>query len=157
MINCLVVKIMQKFSRRDLDLLNEYVKIYKAKALSYLKYNDNELSGSIAKNLSEEEKNSLINELKLKENDLVLIVADSKRISQVALGALRIKLANELDIIDKTKYNCLWITEFPLYEYSEEEGKYTPAHHPFTSPRIEDMDKLMDDKENRYSRHMTCY
>lgn len=152
-INCLVVKdAANKFSRKDLDKLTEFVKTYKAKALSYLKYNANELSGSIIKVISDEEKNSLIKELVLEENDLVLIVADKSKIVKQSLGALRNKLGHDLDLIDKTKYNFLWVTEFPMYEYSEEENRFVAAHHPFTSPRKEDLDKLLTDKANCYSR-----
>ena len=152
-INCLVVKnAADKYSRKELDKLTEFVKTYKAKALSYLKYNENELSGSIAKVTSDKEKETLIKELGLEENDLVLIVADSKKIVQTSLGALRVKLGHDLDLIDHSKYNFLWVTEFPMYEWSEEEQRFEAAHHPFTSPRKEDIDKLLTDKENCYSR-----
>ncbi len=152
-INCLVVKnASDKFSRKDLDKLTDFVKIYKAKALSYLKYNANELSGSISKVLSNDESKELIERLELSENDLVLIVADQKNIVKTALGALRSKLGHDLDLIDKTKYNFLWVTEFPMYEFSEEENRYVAAHHPFTSPRKQDVDKLLTDKANCYSR-----
>ncbi|MBE6151392.1 MAG: aspartate--tRNA ligase [Firmicutes bacterium] len=152
-INCLVVKnAADKFSRKDLDKLTDFVKIYKAKALSYLKYNENELNGSIAKVTSDEEKKELIEKLSLEENDLVLIVADQKKITKPALGALRNKLGHDLELIDTSKFNFLWVTEFPMYEYSEEEDRFVAAHHPFTSPRREDMDKLLTDKANCYSR-----
>ena len=152
-INCLVVKnAADKYSRKELDKLTEFVKTYKAKALFYLKYNENELSGSIAKVTSDKEKETLIKELGLEENDLVLIVADSKKIVQTSLGALRVKLGHDLDLIDHSKYNFLWVTEFPMYEWSEEEQRFEAAHHPFTSPRKEDIDKLLTDKENCYSR-----
>lgn len=153
LINCLVVKnASDKFSRKDLDKLTDFVKIYKAKALSYLKYNNDELTGSIIKVMSEEEKNSLISKLDLKENDLVLIIADQKPIVKTALGALRVKLGHDLNLIDNSKYNFLWVTEFPMYEFSEEENRYVAAHHPFTSPRVQDIDKLLTDKANCYSR-----
>ena len=152
MINALVVNAADKYSRKDLDKLSEYVKIYGAKYLSYLKYNNQELSGSILKNLSEEEKEALIKTLDLKENDLVLIVADTKKVVKTALGALRIKLANQLELIDKSDYKFVWIKDFPMYEYSEEEKRFVPAHHPFTSPKQEDLDKLLTDKENCKSR-----
>ena len=152
-INCLVVKnASDKYSRKDLDKLNDFVKIYKAKALSFLKYNANELTGSIAKVLSSEEKNDLIEKLSLEENDLVLIVADQAKIVRPALGALRSKLGHELNLIDTSKYNFVWVTEFPMFEFSEEENRYVAAHHPFTSPRVEDVDKLLTDKANCYSR-----
>ena len=153
LINALVVKNgSDKFSRKDLDKLTEFVKVYGAKALSYLKYSNNELTGSIAKVTSDNEKNELIKTLNLEENDLVLIVADKAKIVYAALGALRVKLARDLNLIDDTKFNFLWVTNFPMFEYSEEEGRYMACHHPFTAPNKEDIDKLMTDKANCYSR-----
>ena len=152
-INAVVAKNLgDKLSRKDIDKLTEFVKVYKAKALSYLKYNENELSGSIAKVTSDEEKAALIEKLGLEENDLILIVADQRKITKPALGALRNKLGHDLELIDTTKFNFLWVTEFPMYEYSEEEDRFVAAHHPFTSPRREDLDKLLTDKANCYSR-----
>ena len=151
-INCLVVKnASDKFSRKDLDKLNDFVKVYKAGALAYLKYNE-ELTGSIAKVISEEEKDNLIKKLNLKENDLVLLVSGNYKIVKTSLGALRVKLGNDLGLIDENKFNFLWVTEFPMYEFSEEENRFVAAHHPFTSPREEDLDKLLTDKEHCYSR-----
>ena len=152
-INCLQLHSgASKLSRKDLDKLTEFVKIYKAKALSYLKYNNGELSGSIAKVMSDEEKQALISKLSLEEDDIVLIVADKYNIAKTSLGALRCKLGHDFDLIDKSLYNFLWVTEFPMYEYSEEEGRYVSAHHPFTAPRTCDVDKLLTDKPNCYSR-----
>ncbi len=152
-INALVVNNnAEQFSRKVLDQLQDFVKIYGAKALSYLKYNKGEITGSIAKVLSEEEKQGLIKTLALQENDLVLIVADKKKVMQASLGALRQKLGKDLGLIDETKMNFVWITEFPMFEYVEEENRYVSAHNPFTSPRKEDMDKLLTEPENCYSR-----
>ena len=152
-INALVVKdASDKYSRKDLDKLTEFVKVYGAKALSYLKYNDGELSGSIAKVISEREKEELIKTLNIEENDLVLIVADKLKVVYASLGALRVKLGKELNLIDESKYNFLWVTNFPMFEYSEEENRYVACHHPFTAPNKEDINKLMTDKANCYSR-----
>lgn len=152
-VNAIVLKNKSSdLSRKDIDKLTDFVKIYKAKALSYLKYNNSELTGSIAKVMSDSEKENLIKKLELDDNDLVFIVADKKNVSQTALGALRVKLGHDYNLIDTTKYNFLWVTEFPMFEYSEEENRFVAAHHPFTSPRKEDMDKLLTDKENCYSR-----
>ena len=152
-INALVVKnASDKFSRKDLDKLTEFVKVYGAKALSYLKYSNNELTGSIAKVTSDTEKEALIKNLSLEENDLVLIVADKPKVVYASLGALRVKLARDLNLIDESKYNFLWVTNFPMFEYSEEEERYMACHHPFTAPNKEDIDKLMTDKANCYSR-----
>ena len=142
----------EDLSRKDIDKLTDLVKVYKAKALSFLKYVDGELSGSIAKVLSEEEKKEIISSLGLNNNDIVFVVADKKKIVKPALGALRIRLAHDFNLIDESKYNFLWVTDFPMFEYSEEDGRYVAAHHPFTSPRKEDMDKLLTDKEHCYSR-----
>ena len=152
-INAIVVRDgASKFSRKDLDGLTEFVKIYKAKALSYLKYIDGELTGSISKVINEDEAKLIVERLNLDNNDLVLIVADQYNIVKTALGALRLKIAKELDIIDKNKYEFLWVTDFPMFEYSEEENRYVAAHHPFTAPNKEDIEKLIDDKANCYSR-----
>ncbi|MBR3228335.1 MAG: aspartate--tRNA ligase, partial [Erysipelotrichaceae bacterium] len=140
------------FSRKDIDKLTEFVKIYKAKALAYLKLDEGSFSGSLNNALSDSEKNALKERLGLKDKDTVFIIADDKKIADVALGALRTKLGNELKLIDKDMYAFAWITDFPMYEWSEEEGRYLAAHHPFTSPRLEDMDKLITDKANCYSR-----
>ena len=142
-INAIVVKnASDKFSRKDLDKLTEFVKIYGAKALSYLKYNDNELSGSIVKVISDTEKTDLITNLNIENNDLVLLVADKPKVVYSSLGALRVKLGHDLELIDESKYNFLWVTNFPMFEYSEEEGRFVAAHHPFTAPNKEDIDKL---------------
>ena len=152
-INALVVKdASDKYSRKDLDKLTEFVKVYGAKALSYLKYNNNEISGSISKVINELEKQNIIKELNLKENDMVLIIADKNKVVHSALGALRVKLGRELNLIDESKFNFLWVTNFPMFEYSEEENRFVAAHHPFTAPNKEDIDKLMTDKANCYSR-----
>ncbi|MEG2487566.1 aspartate--tRNA ligase [Anaerorhabdus sp.] len=152
-INAICLKGMgDKFSRKDLDKLQDYAKVYGAKALSYLKYSNNELSGSIAKVVSDDEKTALINHFGLEENDMLLFVADKKKVAQTALGAVRLKIGHDFDLIDTSKFNFLWITNFPMFEYVEEDGRYVAAHHPFTSPNLEDVDKLMTDQENCYSR-----
>lgn len=152
-VNAILVKnAADQFSRKQLDKLQEYVRIYGAKALSFLKYNAQGFTGSIAKVISDAEKNALLEKLHVEDNDMILFVADKKAISQTALGALRVKLGHDLDLIDKNSYRFLWVTNFPMFEYSEEENRYVAAHHPFTSPNLEDVDKLMNDKANCYSR-----
>lgn len=141
-----------RFSRKDLDKLQEFVKVYGAKALAYLKYGSDAISGSIAKVTSEEEKQALKEALEIEDNDLLFLIADQKKVAQNALGALRNKLGHELSLIDENAYQFLWVTNFPMFEYSEEEQRYVAAHHPFTSPNLEDVDKLMSDPANCYSR-----
>ncbi len=151
-VNCLVVRdSASKYSRKEIDKLTDYVKLYKASGLAFLKL-ENELTGSIAKLLSEEEKNNLINLLELNSDDLVLIVSDNYNIVKNSLGNLRVKLGRDLELIDKTKFSTLWVTDFPSFEYSEEEGRYTASHHPFTAPKDSDIDKLLNDKGNCYSK-----
>ena len=152
-INCLVVKGQaDNYSRKGLDQLTEYVKTYRASGLAYLKIAD-EVTGSIAKVVSEEELNNLKEVLGLENGDLVLIVADVKKnVVKASLGALRCKLGRDLGLIKEGQYELLWVTEFPSFEYSEEEGRYMACHHPFTSPLDSDVDKLLTDKGNCYSK-----
>lgn len=152
-INCLVVKEKAfEFSRKKLDALTEFVKTYKASGLAYLKIED-EVTGSIAKAISTEEVDALKETLGLSKGDLVLIVADNKyNVVKVSLGALRCKLARELDLIKKDDFKLCWVVEFPSFEYSEEEGRYVACHHPFTSPLDSDVDKLLNDKAHCYSK-----
>ena len=152
-INCLVVKGQaDNYSRKTLDQLTDFVKNYRASGLAYLKIAD-EVSGSIAKVVTEAELNALKEQLSLENGDLVLIVADSKKnVVKASLGALRCKLGKDLGLIKEGCYELLWVTEFPSFEYSEEEGRYMACHHPFTSPLDSDVDKLLTDKGNCYSK-----
>ncbi len=150
-INAIVVKnAADKYSRKDLDKLTDFVKSYKATGLAYLKYNE-EITGSIVKVLKEEEINSIKNSLNIENNDLVLIVSGKKNIVKSSLGALRCKIARDLDLIEDT-YKLLWVVDFPSFEWSEEEDRYMSAHHPFTMPKDSDIDKLITDKEHCYSK-----
>ena len=150
-INCLVVKnSADKFSRKDIDKLTDFVKTYKAKGLAYLKI-DNEVTGSIAKVITTEELNNLKSKLNLENNDLVLIISDKKQIVKQALGALRLNLGKQLNLISDN-YELLWVVDFPSFEYSEEENRYVACHHPFTAPKDSDIDKLLTDKANCYSK-----
>ena len=151
-VNAIVAKnASDKYSRKDLDKLTEFVKTYKASGLAYLKYNE-EVSGSIAKALSEEEIKNIHNTLNIENNDLVLIVSGDYNIVKTSLGALRCKLARDLDLIDSNDYKLLWVTDFPSFEWSEEEGRYLACHHPFTMTKDSDVDKLLTDKAHCYSK-----
>ncbi len=140
-INALVFNAALKYSRKDIDKLTEYVKTYGAKALAFLKYNG-EFTGSIAKFITSEIGDGLVKTLDLKDNDLVLIIAGDKKMVKTALGALRCKVAKDLDLIDKDKYAFTWVTDFPMFEYSEEDERYIACHHPFTLPQ--DVNTLSD-------------
>ncbi len=151
-INGLVAKnCANEYSRKEIDKLTEYVKTYRAGGLAYLKLEE-EMTGSIAKLLSEEEKEQLISTLKLEKNDMVFIISGKKEVVKTSLGALRLKLGRDLNLIDKSKYELLWVVDFPSFEYSEEEKRYVACHHPFTSPKDEDVEKLISDPGNCYSK-----
>lgn len=141
-----------KFSRKQLDKLQDYVKVYGAKALANLKLTAEGFAGSVTKVLSDAEKEALHTMLNIEENDIVFFVADKKKVAQSSLGALRVKLGHDLDLINKDAYEFLWVTDFPMFEYDENENRYVAAHHPFTSPNLEDVDKLLSDPAHCYSR-----
>ena len=140
-INTLVFKEAFGYSRKDIDRLTEYVKTYGAKALAFLKYNG-EFTGSIAKFVDDKIGKDLVNKLNLKDNALVLIIAGDKKMVKTSLGALRCKMAKDLGLINKNEYAFTWVTDFPMFEYSEEEGRYIACHHPFTLPQ--DINSLSD-------------
>ena len=151
-INAIVVKdAALNYSRKDLDKLTDFVKTYRAQGLAYLKYNE-EITGSISKVLSDEELNNIKEYLNIENNDLVLIISGKYNIVKTSLGALRCKIANELNLINPDDYKLLWVVDFPSFEWSEEENRYMACHHPFTSPKDEDVDKLLTDKANCYSK-----
>ena len=151
-VNAIVVeKSASKFSRKDIDKLTEFVKVYNASGLAYIKYQE-EVTGSIVKNLSDKEINLIRKELSVKNDDLVIILCGNRKIVKNALGALRCKLAVDLNLIDKDDYKLLWVTDFPCFEWSEDENRYVACHHPFTSPKDSDIEKLLTDKANCYSK-----
>jgi aspartyl-tRNA synthetase len=136
-----------QYSRKDIDALVEFVARYGAKGLAWLKVEEDGLKGPIAKFFTEEEQNGLIQTLEAEAGDLLLFVADHKKVVADALGALRVKLGKDLNLIDETKFNFLWITDWPLLEYDEEDGRYYAAHHPFTMPVREDLPQLETNPE----------
>lgn len=132
--------------RKDIDRLGEFVKTYKAKGLAYIQLKEEGIKSPIAKFLTEEQMNNIISTMNAEKGDLILIVADKNSVVFQSLGALRLELAKKFDLIkDKNEFNFTWITEFPLFEYSEEEGRYTACHHPFTAPMDEDIDMIETD------------
>lgn len=151
-INALVVKNKaDAYSRKEIDKLTEFVKNYKASGLAYIKINES-ITGSIVKNMNDLEKEALRDKLGLDNNDLVLIVCGNYNIVKTSLGSLRCKLAKDLSLYSDDNYELLWITDFPVFEYSELEGRYLACHHPFTAPKDSDVDKLLTDKKNCYAK-----
>lgn len=130
------------YSRKDIDKLEAFVKNYGAKGLAWMKMNEEGLQGPIAKFFDEDKKSELSELLTLEANDLILFAADKDSVVHASLGNLRNKLAKDLNLIDKGQFNFIWVTDWPLFEYDEELGRYFAAHHPFTSPKAEDIDKL---------------
>lgn len=150
-INCIVGKdLANVYSRREIDKLTEYVKTYKAGGLAYIKFGD-EITGSV-KGLTDEEINSLKEELLINNNDIVFIVCGKESLVKIALGALRCKIARDNNMIKKDDYKLLWVTDFPSFEWSDTENRFVACHHPFTSPKDEDVDKLLTDKAHCYSK-----
>lgn len=136
-----------RFSRKEIDSLTEFVKTFKAKGLAWYKNNGGEISSSYAKFLTEEENAAIVKTLEIEEGDLALIVADKNSVVFDSLGALRCEVAKRMGLIDPSVFRLLWITEFPLLEYSEEDGRYYAKHHPFTMPMEEDIPMLETEPE----------
>lgn len=138
---CLIVKNNgDKYSRNDIEHMIEFVKIYGAKGMAWLKYDNDQFNGVIAKNLEDEKLMAIKEKFNIDNNDLILIVVAKPKIVYASLGALRLKIGNELNLIAKDKYNFLWVTDFPMFEYSETDKRYKAMHHPFTMPSsIEDL------------------
>lgn len=132
-------------SRKEIDSLVEFVKTYGARGLAWYKFSPDSPSSSFAKFLSEDELARLLSAAGCGEGDLLLIVAAKNKVVFDSLGALRCEVARRMGLIDKSKFNFLWITEFPLFEYSEEDGRYYAMHHPFTMPMEEDYAKIDSD------------
>lgn len=131
-----------KFSRKDINSLEEYVKTFGAKGLAWIKITEDGVTSPIAKFLSEEELNGILNRMDGEKGDLILFVADKDAVVFDSLGNLRNEVARRLNILNDDELKLVWITEFPLFEYSEEEGRYVAKHHPFTHPMDEDIELL---------------
>lgn len=140
------------FSRKSIDELTEFVKNYKAKGLPYVKFENGEFTGGISKFLNDSEKTGLIEKLKLENNDILFFGADLKNIVYTSLGALRCRLGKELNLIKEDDYKFLWVVDFPVFEWSDEENRFMACHHPFTMPKEEDIDKLLTDKANCHAK-----
>ena len=135
-----------KFSRKEIDSLGEFVKSYRAKGLAWLKWAENgDISSSYAKFLTEEENIAVREAMSAEAGDLILIVADKNAVVYDSLGALRCECAKRMGILDPMDFKFLWVTEFPLLEYSEEDGRFYAKHHPFTSPMDEDLQYIDSD------------
>lgn len=137
----------ESFPRKKIDGLVDFVKTYRAKGLAWMKLGSDGVTSSFAKFMTEEENAAIVNRAEAKTGDLILIVADPKNeVVFASLGALRCECARRLGLVRKNDYQFLWVTQFPMFEYSEEEGRFVAMHHPFTAPMDEDVEKLESDK-----------
>lgn len=152
-VKCIVAKgCAEQYSRKDIDALGKYVANYGAKGLAWVKVTEEGLNGAIAKFFTDEVAQELVTRVDAEVGDIILFAADSKKVCYASLGALRQKLAADLDLIDKDKYNYLWVVNWPLLEYDEEKGRYSAAHHPFTMPKVEDVELLETAPEKAYAQ-----
>ncbi|MCQ6278217.1 aspartate--tRNA ligase [Bacillus sp. EB600] len=142
----------EKYSRKDIDALTEFAAVYGAKGLAWFKVEEDGLKSQITKFFSEDELNGITATLEATVGDLLLFVADKKNVVADSLGALRLKLGKELNLIDQSLFNFLWVTDWPMFEYSEEDGRYKAAHHPFTMPFREDLPFLETEPEKVHAQ-----
>ena len=134
----------EKFSRKIISEYEEYVKTYfGAKGLAYIKLGADGISSPIAKFLTEDEMKAIIEKTEAKTGDVIFIIADKKKVVAAALGALRLRIGKDLDLINKDDFKFLWVVDFPMFDYDEEEQRYKAEHHPFTSIKAEDLDKFL--------------
>ena len=135
-------------ARREIDALVDFVKIYGAKGMAWISIKEDGMNSPITKFFTQEEIDAILSRMDATVGDIIFFVGDKNSVVYDSLGALRLKLAERLDLIPKNTYDLLWVTEFPLFEYSEEEKRFVAKHHPFTAPMDEDIDKVLTDKEH---------
>ena len=139
-------------SRKEIDKLTDFVKTYRAKGLAFTRITADGESSSFEKFLKPEEVAAIRERMGAEVGDVLLIVADKNQVVYDSLGQLRNHLARKLNLIEPNTYDFLWVTDFPLFEYDEEEGRYAAKHHPFTSPKLDQLDRLENDKDHCYAR-----
>jgi len=140
------------FSRKEIDELTKLVSVFKAKGLAWIKIRENELQSPIVKFFKKEHLDEILKRLDAKPGDIIFFVADKKEIVYSALGALRIELAKRLNLANKDEFNFTWVVDFPLFEYNEDEKRWEAMHHPFTSPKLEDIEFLEENPERVKAR-----
>ncbi len=139
-------------TRKEIDKLTDFVKTYRAKGLAFTRITADAESSSFEKFLKPEEVAAIRERMGAEVGDVLLIVADKNQVVYDSLGQLRNHLARKLELIQPNTYDFLWVTDFPLFEYDEEEGRYAAKHHPFTSPKLDQLDRLENDKDHCYAR-----
>ena len=151
-VKAIVVPNGASFSRKIIDEYTEFVKKYNAKGLAWMKAKEGKLDGGISKFLSDKLQKELILSTKINDDDIIFIIGDKESIVLNVLGALRVEVAKNMELIDQNKYNPIWITDFPMFEFDEDSKRYLARHHPFTAPAIDNIDDLSVDPATIKSR-----
>jgi len=152
-IKCLIVEnVADKYSRKVIDGLTDFAKHHGAKGLAWMKIGDGELIGGISKFFGNDLQKKIISELSLKNNDIIFVIGDETETVWQSLGAMRVEIAKRENLINKNTYKPLWIVDVPMFEWDEEEQRFSAVHHPFTSPKLEDLPKLKTDPKSVLSR-----
>ena len=151
-VKAIVVPNGASFSRKIIDEYTEFVKKYNAKGLAWMKAKEGKLDGGISKFLSDKLQKELILSTKINDDDIIFIIGDKESIVLNALGALRVEVAKNMELIDQNKYNPIWITDFPMFEFDEDAKRYLARHHPFTAPAVDNIDDLNLDPATIKSR-----
>ena len=151
-VKAIVVPNGASFSRKMIDEYTEFVKKYNAKGLAWMKAKEGKLDGGISKFLSDGLQKELILSTKINDDDIIFIIGDKESIVLNALGALRVEVAKNMELIDPNKYNPIWITDFPMFEFDENSKRYLARHHPFTAPAVDNIDELNLDPASIKSR-----
>ncbi len=143
---------VEKFARREIDALVDFVKIYGAKGMAWISMKEDGMQSSITKFFIDDEMSALLKRLDAQTGDIIFFVGDKDKVVYDSLGNLRLKLAEKLELIDESQFDLLWVVDFPQFEYSEEEKRFMAMHHPFTCPKDEDVDKLESDPGHVYAK-----
>ncbi|MEE9572515.1 MAG: aspartate--tRNA ligase [Candidatus Neomarinimicrobiota bacterium] len=152
-VKCLIIDgVADKYSRKVIDGLTDFAKHYGAKGLAWMKVGEGVLESGIAKFFSDDLQKKIISDLKIKNNDIIFLIGDEREVVWQALGALRVEIAERENLIGKNMYKPLWIIDIPMFEWDEQEQRFMAAHHPFTSPKLEDLPKLKTDPKIVLSR-----
>jgi aspartyl-tRNA synthetase len=151
-VKALLVKTGAKYSRKVIDDLTDKAKKYGAKGLAWMKFQDGNFNGGISKFFSETLQKNISDKLKVENDDILLLIGDDKNIVTKSLGKLRTIIASKEDLANENKFKPLWVTEFPMFDFDDENNRYVAMHHPFTAPRESDIDKLDSDPKRALSR-----
>ena len=152
MVGAVIAEADGTFSRKVIDEIVEYSKIYGLRGLSWAKVEDRKLVGGVSRHFDEKLQSELLGNIDAKDGDVIFFAADKTDVALKGLGAIRLEIGRRLDIIDNDAFSPLWVTDFPMFEWDEETKRYSAMHHPFTSPKLEDLDLLDSDPSKVYAR-----